>query len=116
MRGTVRPLLRVLRLSLLVVLLLVLAVFAFSNQQPVALGFWPTGTTAQMPLALAVLVAMAVGFLFGAVVLWLEGLRHRLRARQAEQRAAALEHELQGLRAGLAQAVRPGPVLPAIGD
>ena len=72
-------------------LLLLLVLFAVSNRAPVTLGLWPTGLAVEAPLALIVLVAAALGFLAGALLLWVGALGHRRRARRAEARLRKLE-------------------------
>jgi uncharacterized integral membrane protein len=95
------------RLLLLAPLLLVVVVFALSNPQIVHFGFWLTGLDLPVPASLAVLAALGLGVLFGAVVLWLSTLSLRHRLRRAEQARAQLEAELRRLKAS-----PPPPVLP----
>ena len=78
--------------------ILVLVVFALSNQQPVAFGLWPTDLTWQLPVSLAVLGASAVFFVLGALVVGLNSVAQRRRARRAERRVRALEGELEAMR------------------
>ncbi len=63
-----------LRLIPALVLVLILIVFGLSNRQAVTLGFWPTDYAATLPLSVAILVAMAIAFLLGAAVVWLDHL------------------------------------------
>jgi uncharacterized integral membrane protein len=76
-----------------------IVLFALSNRDPVELRLWPFDLVWQAPLALAVLVASAASFLLGAGMVWLADLPARARSRTAQRRAAALERELDGLRA-----------------
>ncbi len=78
--------------------ILVLVVFALSNQQPVSLGFWPTDLTWQLPISLAVLGASAVFFVLGALVVGMNSVAQRRRARRAERRVRALEEQLETMR------------------
>jgi uncharacterized integral membrane protein len=87
--------------------LLLLVLFALSNTQPVRLGLWPTDFSISPPLSLAMLVAMAAAFLLGAVILWIDAIAARRRARRAEYAQRLLEAEVQGLKARMA-----GPPLP----
>jgi len=73
--------------------------FALSNRQPVELRLWPLDLVWQAPLALVVLGAAALAFLLGAGIVWVADLPARGRSRAAARRAAALERELNGLRA-----------------
>jgi putative membrane protein len=97
-------------------LLLLLVLFALSNPAPVRLGLWPTDLWVQVPLSLAVLGAMAVAFLLGGLFVWFNALGQRRRARRAEARVRALDQQIEGLKARLAQqaeqARQPGPALP----
>jgi putative membrane protein len=97
------------RLLIAFPLLLLLVLFALSNMAPVRLGLWPTDFALQMPLSLAVLGAMAVAFLAGAVIVWLSELSQRRRARHAEQSVRLLEAQVQELKARLPQAQLPPP-------
>ena len=74
--------------------LLLLVLFTLSNAAPVQLGLWPTDLSLQAPLSVAVLVASAVFFVLGAVVVGLGTVAQRRRARRAESRVRALEAEL----------------------
>lgn len=66
------------------------AVFALQNNQPMSLRFisW---TIDSVPLASAVLAALAVGLLLAAVPLSYEAWRWRSRARRLESRIETLE-------------------------
>jgi uncharacterized integral membrane protein len=87
--------------------LLLLVLFALSNPQPVRLGLWPTDFSISPPLSIAMLVAMGGAFLLGAMMLWIDALAARRRARRAEYAQRLLEQQVQGLKARLA-----GPPLP----
>ena len=80
--------------------------FALSNSQPVRLGLWPTDFTIAPPLSIAILVAMGAAFLLGAVLLWIDAMAARRRARRAEYAQRLLEAEVQGLKA---RGCRPPP-------
>jgi putative membrane protein len=88
-------------------LLLLVVLFVLSNPQPVRLGLWPTDLTIAPPLSIAMLVAMAGAFLLGALMLWVDALGARRRARRAEYAQRLLEAQVQELKARLA-----GPPLP----
>lgn len=82
-------------------LLLLMVVFALSNRAAVTLGFWPTDFSLEVPLSLAILAAMAIGFVVGGFLVWLSVLAQRARARRAEQAVRLLEAEVQSLKARL---------------
>ncbi len=81
--------------------MLVMVLFALSNPQPVPFTLWPTDYSVQLPLSLAVLGAMGVAFVFGALVLWTTVLATRYRARRAERTVRMLEAQVAELKAGL---------------
>jgi uncharacterized integral membrane protein len=88
-----------LRLIIAAPFLLFIVLFAVSNQHPVRLGLWPTEFSIEVPVSLAVLVAMAVAFLFGALMLWVSTLGARGRARRAEYSRSLLENQVKVLEA-----------------
>jgi putative membrane protein len=100
-----------LRILLAAPVLLILVLFALSNPSPVEFRLWPTDLSVALPLSLAVLGAMAVAFLAGALVLWLSALAARRRARRAERTVRLLEAQVAELKARLAPP-RPGPLVP----
>src|SRR5437764_12827498 len=85
-----------------------LALFAISNGETVALGFWPAPYLVEAPLYAAVLVALLVGFLLGEFAAWLAAGRWRREARRRARRIiASLEAEQL---ATLAQLAPPAPL------
>ena len=82
----------------------VLALFAASNREAVALGVWPLPFAIELPLYLAVLLALLIGFIAGALGAWIAGRRGRREGRRRGRRIAALERELAATQAQL-----PGP-------
>jgi uncharacterized integral membrane protein len=89
------------------ILCLPLALFALSNTEMVTLGIWPTDYTVQVHLSLAILVAMALAFLFGGVLVWFSALAQRRRANRAERTIRLLEAQIEELKA------RPALALPS---
>jgi uncharacterized integral membrane protein len=92
-----------------VVLCLPLVLFALSNTAMVRLGLWPTDYTIDVHLSLAILVAMAIAFLLGALVVWLSELSQRRRARRAERTIRLLEAQIQALQARTAASMSLSP-------
>jgi len=94
-------------------------VFAVSNREGVHVTFWPFPIDIEAPLYLVVLGALAVGFLVGEFVAWVNGGRARRAARERARRIEALERELAAAQARPtpppAGAARPVP-LPAAGS
>ena len=103
-----------LRTLIAALVLLVLVLFALTpgNREVVSLGFWPTDLTVALPLSLAVLGAMAIAFLAGALVLWMSVLAARARARRAERLARMLEAQVAELKARPAPPPPPGSLAP----
>lgn len=89
--------------------ILILVVFALSNPQPVRLGIWPTDYSWEVPMSLAILIAMAAAFFIGGFVVWLSELGQRRRARRAEYTVRLLEEQVRELRGRMpgASAVPP---------
>jgi putative membrane protein len=94
------------------VLCLPLVLFALSNTEVVRLGIWPTDYGIDVPLSLAILVAMAIAFLFGALVVWMSVLAQRRRARRAERTVRLLEGQIEQLKA---RTMPPVSLPPAAG-
>jgi uncharacterized integral membrane protein len=81
------------------ILCLPVVLFALSNTEIVRLGLWPTDYGLEVHLSLAILVAMAIAFLLGALVVWMSELAQRRRARRAERTVRLLESQIQTLQA-----------------
>lgn len=94
-----------LRWLLILPLLVVLILFALSNQQPAGVSLWPFDLTWQAPLATVVLVFAALAFLLGALVAWAAGGRGRARARARIREGEIAQGELNTLRAREARRV-----------
>ncbi len=90
-------------------LAVLLALFAVSNRAPAALAFWPLPFVAELPLYLAVLGALVIGFVCGTAIAWLAGCRRRREARRCRRRLAVLERELAATQAQLPGAVAASP-------
>jgi len=81
-------------------LLLVMVVFALSNTQPVNLDLFPLGQLPfEIPLSVAILIALAVGFFLGGLLVRIAELRHRRAARRAEHAVRLLEAKHEELKA-----------------
>ncbi len=89
------------RLIVGIPLLIVLLLFALSNQQDVRLALWPTDFTLQAPIAIAILAAAAAAFIIGALFTWLGGMGQRRRARRAEDTVRLLEGQIAALKSRL---------------
>jgi uncharacterized integral membrane protein len=78
-----------------------LALFAASNRAVVALALWPLPFVVNLPLYLAVLGALLIGAVAGALSAWAAGRRRRREIRRRGRRIAALERELAATQAQL---------------
>ncbi len=72
--------------------------FAIANRTPVGVHFDPLPYELDIPLWAAVIGALAVGFLLGALIRWLFDHRWRAEARQGKRHVRALEREISSLR------------------
>lgn len=68
--------------------------FAVSNRHLVDIALWPLSGGLAMPVYLVTLLALLLGFVLGAVAMWLSAGRLRRRARRAERTAKLLGHDL----------------------
>jgi uncharacterized integral membrane protein len=85
--------------------LVVLVIFALSNRQTVDVGFWPLDYGVEAPLSVAVLVGMALAFVFGGLLVWGAAIGQRRRARRAEADVRMLREQVAGLKDRLARPV-----------
>lgn len=102
---------RILFWILVILVGIVLAAFAVSNRETVALGLWPLPWLLDLPIYLAVLGALLLGFLAGALGAWVAGQRRRRELRRLRRQIAALERELAATQAQLPAA--PGSAAAA---
>jgi len=76
-------------------LTLVIVVFAVANRHFVPLDLWPFEVAVDVPVFVLVLGSVLIGFLTGALVMWLSGGKQRRQARAARGQVAKLEREVQ---------------------
>ncbi len=74
-------------------------VFALANRGPVSVSFAPLPIAVAMPVYLLVLIALALGVIAGGVGAWRAAGRARAVSRERRRRVAALEGEVERLRA-----------------
>lgn len=87
--------------------------FALNNRGELTVDLWPVGPQMQLPVFVALVGALYIGFLFGALVAWLAGGAARKRAREMARKAATLDVELQELKARQAGVPeKPAPPIP----
>ncbi len=91
----------------------VLALFAASNREAVSLALWPLPFVVELPLYLALLAALLIGFVAGALGIWIAGRHGRREARRRGRRIAALERELAATQAQLPGGSEKAPAPPA---
>ena len=100
----------VLRWSIAIPFLVVMVVFALSNRDPVSLSLFPTDISVEMPLSLAILAGMGIGFFLGGFRVWTASFRHRRAASKAEETIRLMETKLADMKAspgGTALLTRP---------
>ncbi len=93
-------------------LTLVVVIFAIANREFVPLDLWPFGLSRPLPIFVLILGGMFVGFLIGALVMWLSSGKQRKRAREARHQVAKLERRVKELERAQAQA-KGGTAPPA---
>ncbi len=87
--------------------------FALGNRSDITVDFWPVGPAVAMPVFVALVGALYLGFTLGAVIAWLAQGHTRKRAREANRRADALARELAEAKAAAAKSVTAlTPVAP----
>jgi uncharacterized integral membrane protein len=86
-------------------LTVVVIVFAVANRDFVPLDLWPFEIALQVPVFALVLGSLFLGFLIGALAMWLSGGKQRRQARAARGRLAKLERAVQRQQG----AAPPGP-------
>jgi lipopolysaccharide assembly protein A len=87
-------------------LLLLMVAFALSNTEPVSIGLFPLGPLPfEVPLSVAILAALGLGFFLGGLRVWIAASRHRRMARRAEATVRLLEAKHQELKARSSGAV-----------
>ena len=79
----------------------VLGLFAITNRAAVSLGLWPAPFVLELPLYLAIVAALLIGFVAGALAAWIAGRQRRREGRRRGRRIAALERELAATQAQL---------------
>jgi uncharacterized integral membrane protein len=95
---------------LILVISVLLALFAVSNRTPANFAFWPLPFVVELPLYLATLAALLIGFVAGALAAWLAGGSGRREARRRRRRLAVIESELAATQAQLPDAAASAPV------
>ena len=79
-------------------LILGLILFAASNREDVVLRLWPFDYELTAPASLVGVGGLFLGFLWGAVSVWISGGVARGRARREAHRAEGAEREVQRLK------------------
>jgi len=100
---------RALRYAVWIPVLAVLIDFALSNTGDVDVGLFPTGMQVVIPLAFAILGALAIGFLIGGAFAWVPSLRHRRAASKAQDALRVMEAKHEELKARVSGALSTPP-------
>jgi uncharacterized integral membrane protein len=77
---------------------LLLLSFAISNREVVTLGLWPLPFRTDAPLYLVALVPLLFGMIVGGLVLWFGRFASGFRMRRLENRLAATQKDLEGMK------------------
>jgi hypothetical protein len=93
---------RFLSRALLLVFVLMGALIAVSNSQPIELALWPLPQVLVVPLYLLIVALLLAGVLAGLGMGWWAARHHRRRARERGSEAARLDREVTRLRESLA--------------
>lgn len=93
---------------------LLAVLFAVSNRETVVFGLWPLPFTLDLPLYLAVLGVLVLGFVVGGLVVWVGQHRHRRTARKASARVLQLERDLDDTNTRLRAAEERATARPAV--
>ena len=89
--------------------MLLVVIFAVANQQVVTIDLWPFELTYSLPLYALVAVSLLIGFLIGAVVMWISAGKVRNKARESYYKASSLEREVAYLKRKHAETKAPIP-------
>ncbi|MGO1119906.1 LapA family protein [Rhodovibrionaceae bacterium A322] len=74
-------------------LLILGVVFALANRQVVDLSLWPLDSAVEVPLYLAVLVPLVIGYLLGGIAVWLGAGGKRRLARREHRELEQIKQE-----------------------
>jgi uncharacterized integral membrane protein len=88
--------------ALFLLFVLVGALIAVSNSQPVELTLWPLPQVLVLPLYLLIVALLLAGVLAGLGLGWWAARHHRRRARERGSEAARLDREVTRLRESVA--------------
>jgi putative membrane protein len=77
-----------------VIVALLVILFAVSNRQPVTIEIWPFPYQLALGLYAVILLALAVGFIAGAIGMWLVGGQKRRELRRLRRQTRDLEESL----------------------
>jgi uncharacterized integral membrane protein len=95
--------------GLFLLFILLGALIAVSNSQPIELALWPVPHVLVLPLYLLIVALLLAGVLAGLGLGWWAARHHRRRARERASEAERLDREVTRLREGL-MASQAGPV------
>ena len=93
----------------------VLILFAVSNRETVAVGFWPLPFLADVPLYLLCFLSLVIGALIGSAVAWTAGHRIRRQLRALRRRIQALERELTATQSQIGEHSEPAKTQLPVG-
>jgi uncharacterized integral membrane protein len=98
--------------GIFVIVALIAVAFAIHNHAAQTVDFWPLPYSFSAPLYAVVIVALAFGFILGAVASWIGGRGWRKLARQRKREIDTLMRELDGYKAKERERTLAGPGEP----
>jgi len=90
------------------------ALFSLSNTGIVTLSLWPFEKTMDFGVNIFGLAMLGLGFLLGALFVWIQYQKIRLKLWQESRKTARLEKELDSLRQKPETAPTPTTTVPAL--
>jgi uncharacterized integral membrane protein len=90
--------LRLINSIIAAIVALLVILFAVSNREQVAVGVWPFPYQLTTSLYAVILLALLLGFICGAVGMWMAGRRKRQELRRLRRQTRDLEQSLARLQ------------------
>ena len=98
---------RLIRLTLLILILLAVIVFTVSNNSDVNLSLFPLPYEISLPTYLFFLLTLLIGYIAGMLSSGIKSYHHKREAKKEHRKVEALEQEVSALRAKEASSVAP---------
>ncbi len=95
-------------------LTIIVVAFAVKNRDFVPLDLWPFELAASVPVFVLVLGSMFLGFLIGALTMWLSSGKRRRQARVTRRRLTKLERDVQRQQDAVAAGTTTRAAMPMV--